>query len=318
METIKKLGMLAFASRLKRLSDSLMQDAGRVYRDAGLDFEPRWFLVFYQLIEAGPQSVTALAESVGITHPAVNQIAAEMEKAGLITSAVDGRDRRRRILALSPRGKALDAAVRPVWEDIETATLELGQLSGIDLLTAMETLEEALSQENMYARIHRCTRRRRDEAVRILDFEPRFRDHFRNLNYQWLRKHFQVEEHDREVLENPEDQVLAPGGRIFFAETGGRIVGTCALVRLDDRTFELSKMAVAEKFQRRGIGERLARHALEAAQRLGASSVVLYTSLKLEAAVSLYHKLGFEPVPLADPTLFHRPTVMMARKLDSV
>lgn len=317
MDAIKRLGMLAFASRLKRLSERLMQDVGRVYREAGLDFEPRWFLVFHQLVEAGPLSVTAIAESVGITHPAVNQVAAEMEKAGLITSAADANDRRRRILSLSKRGKAMDAVLRPVWEDIETATWELAREAGFDVLKAVETLENALEEHNLYARILHCSRRRRDEAVRILDFEPRLRAHFKLLNYQWLRKHFEVEEHDREVLENPEERILAPGGRIFFAETGGRVVGTCALVRLDDGSFELSKMAVEEKFQRRGIGERLARRALEAAREMGASMVVLYTSLKLEAAVGLYRKLGFRPVPLQGPAQFQRPTIMMAMRFDA-
>ncbi|MBP7866703.1 MAG: bifunctional helix-turn-helix transcriptional regulator/GNAT family N-acetyltransferase [Acidobacteria bacterium] len=317
METIRKLGILALGSRLKRLSDRLMQDAGLVYREAGLNFESRWFLIFYQLAESGPLSVTAIAEAVGITHPAVNQVAAEMEKAGLITSSADNRDRRRRILALSPRGRTLDAAIRPVWEDIETATQGLVQESGTDLLAAVEAVEDALARRSMLERIQRCTDERRAGSVRILDFEPRFRKYFGILNYQWLRKHFQVEDPDREVLENPEERVLAPGGRIFFAETGGRIVGTCALVRLGDRSFELSKMAVEEKFQRRGIGERLARHALAAARDLGAETVVLHTSLKLEAAVALYRKLGFEPVPLTDPTHFQRPTVRMAKRLNT-
>lgn len=316
METIRKLGMLAFASRLKRLSERLMQDVRLVYRREGLDFEPRWFLVFYQLIEASPMSITAIAEAVGITHPAVNQIAAEMEKAGLIASSPDPRDRRKRCLALTPLGKKVARAIRPLWADIESATREVVESTGVDLLRAVETIESALETKGVCPRVLDRMERRRNESVRILDFETKYRSHFKTLNYQWLREFFRIEERDRQVLEDPENRILAPGGRIFFAQSGRRIVGTCALIRVDPRTFELAKMAVTREYRRRRIGQRLAEHAIDTARSLGASSLILYTSPKLEAAVALYRKLGFQPVPVPDKSIYRRSTIMMTLKLD--
>ena len=57
MDILSDLGALAFGSRLKRLSDQLMQDGIRVYRDSGLPFEPKWFPVFYYLGKKGPSAV---------------------------------------------------------------------------------------------------------------------------------------------------------------------------------------------------------------------------------------------------------------------
>ena len=49
IDLIRKLGPLAFASRLKRLSERLMKDVALVYKDLNVDFQPRWFPVLYLL-----------------------------------------------------------------------------------------------------------------------------------------------------------------------------------------------------------------------------------------------------------------------------
>ena len=155
METIRRLGMLALASRLKRLSDRLMQEVGQVYRAEELGFEPRWFLVFHQLTEGPPQSVTALAAAVGITHPAVNQAADEMEAAGLVASSRDEKDKRKRRLELTPRGRQVAESLRPIWAGIESATREVADASGVDLLAAIGAIEAALDAAPMGERINR-------------------------------------------------------------------------------------------------------------------------------------------------------------------
>ncbi len=84
------------------------------------------------------------------------------------------------------------------------------------------------------------------EAVDIVDFKPEYRDHFRDLNVEWLEKYFVVEPIDREVLWNPE-RIIEDGGVILFAKINQTIVGTCALLKQDDG-WELSKMAVTESY----------------------------------------------------------------------
>ncbi|MFT7688506.1 MAG: hypothetical protein ACI9FB_003870, partial [Candidatus Azotimanducaceae bacterium] len=51
MDLLRDLGALGLGSRLKRLSDQLMQDGIRIYRETGVDFEPKWFPVYYYLSE---------------------------------------------------------------------------------------------------------------------------------------------------------------------------------------------------------------------------------------------------------------------------
>jgi 2-hydroxychromene-2-carboxylate isomerase len=77
MDLIIELGELALASRLKRLSERLMRDVSRVYRELDEPFEARWFPLLRALLEESPQGVTQVARALGLTHPAVNQLAGD-------------------------------------------------------------------------------------------------------------------------------------------------------------------------------------------------------------------------------------------------
>ena len=141
-------------------------------------------------------------------------------------------------------------------------------------------------------------------TVRIIEYEPRHRDHFRALNLAWITEHFEIEEPDRWQLDHPESHILGQGGHIFIAESDDDVVGTCALLREQDGSFWLAKMAVAPRVRGRGIGRSLAEVAIAKARALGAHRVALLSNTVLEPAIRLYRSLGFVEVPL--PLTDHR------------
>lgn len=151
-------------------------------------------------------------------------------------------------------------------------------------------------------------------AVRIVDYEPRHRDHFRALNLAWITEYFAVEEPDRWQLDDPESHILRNGGHIFMAESDGEVLGTCALIREWDGSFELAKMAVAPSARGRGVGRALAEAAIAKARTLGASRVELLSNTVLEPAIRLYRSLGFVEVPLP-ATDYRRANIKMALEL---
>ncbi|HXE56813.1 MAG TPA: GNAT family N-acetyltransferase, partial [Gemmatimonadales bacterium] len=146
---------------------------------------------------------------------------------------------------------------------------------------------------------------RRDDSarttpVRVVDYRPEHRDHFRDLNLEWIGRYFEVEDEDRRVLGDPEREILAPGGAILMAVSGEDVLGTCALIRHGPDTLELAKMAVAERARGRGVGERLGRAAIERARALGARRLELVSNRRLAPALALYRKLGFVEAPLGE------------------
>lgn len=153
MDLIHELGPLALASRLKRLSERLLKDGSQVYKNLEVEFEARWFPVVYLLKDHDEMAVTEVATKLGLTHPAVNQVAGDLERHGLLVSSRDREDERRRLLSLSAEGHRVVESLEPVWADIRAATAEVLAEVGGDLLAGIEAVERCLDEAGMYERV---------------------------------------------------------------------------------------------------------------------------------------------------------------------
>ena len=111
--------------------------------------------------------------------------------------------------------------------------------------------------------------------IEVVDFNDEWAEEFAALNYEWIEKYFAVEEHDREILDNPVKNVIEPGGQIFMAVVSGVAVGTVALIPAAEGILELTKMAVAPEFQGMGIANRLMERCIEYARGTGTRRVFL-------------------------------------------
>ena len=136
---------------------------------------------------------------------------------------------------------------------------------------------------------------------------------FRRLNEEWITRFFRIEPKEEAVLADPQRTILGSSGRIFFATDGERCVGCCALIRLNDREFEVAKMAVEPSYQGAGIGRRLLLAAIEEGRNAGARRLYLETNHVLTPAIRLYESVGFKHIP-ADrivPSQYARADVYM-------
>jgi ribosomal protein S18 acetylase RimI-like enzyme len=152
------------------------------------------------------------------------------------------------------------------------------------------------------------------DRIRLVPYAPEHRAAFRDLNLEWIAAHFEVEDEDRRVLDDPEGQILRPGGAILFALDGDTAVGTGALIRTDPLEFELAKMAVTTQARGRGIGRALCVALIALARERGAHQVELLSQTTLVAAVTLYRSLGFEEVPLGTVP-YRRSNIRMLLRL---
>jgi GNAT superfamily N-acetyltransferase len=119
-------------------------------------------------------------------------------------------------------------------------------------------------------------------GLSIREYSDALAQDFHDINAQWIEAMFAMEPADREVLEQPQARIIAPGGAILFVEANGLgIVGTCALRKTSEQEFELTKMGVLESARGRKAGEFLLRAALRRAGELGAERLYLLTNSKL-------------------------------------
>jgi len=140
-----------------------------------------------------------------------------------------------------------------------------------------------------------------NQSIQITFYQPKYQAAFESLNKAWIEKYFWIEPIDLAVLQNPEENILAPGGEILIAFVDDQPVGVVALKRVSETVLEFTKMAVDEKFQGKKIGEKLAIVAIATAKVMKASKIILYSNTKLVAAIKLYRKLGFVEVELDGP-----------------
>ncbi len=149
-------------------------------------------------------------------------------------------------------------------------------------------------------------------TVEIIPFSPDLKEHIKTLNIEWLQKYFKVEEKDELVLSNPQEEIIDKGGMIFYARYNDEIIGTVSLMKVDEITFELSKMAVSDKAQGLGIGNKLLTHCMAVAEENSIKKLILYSNRILHPALHLYEKFGFVEAPLGDVS-YERADIKMEK-----
>jgi ribosomal protein S18 acetylase RimI-like enzyme len=149
--------------------------------------------------------------------------------------------------------------------------------------------------------------------IEVLDYRAEHQPWFEKFNRDWIEKYFSMEPLDYVILGDPQGQIVDHGGSVFMATYGKELAGTVALKLARPRIFELTKMAVDERFQGKKIGLALADAAIARANDNRAEKIFLYSNTRLVAAVNLYRKLGFREVPLDGP--YQRTNIKMELSL---
>ena len=137
--------------------------------------------------------------------------------------------------------------------------------------------------------------------IKIIGFREDLAVYFTELNLAWLKKYFVAEPIDNEILSDPKKFIIDKGGFIFFATAEEKVVGTFALIKIDNDRYELSKMAVDEDFQGNKAGNIMLGFCMKEVKKLQATKLILYSNTKLHPAIHLYKKYGFKEAPLANP-----------------
>jgi DNA-binding MarR family transcriptional regulator/N-acetylglutamate synthase-like GNAT family acetyltransferase len=304
MDFIEELGTLALGTRIKNLGELLMKDMARIYKEQGIDFEPRWFTLFQLIIQKKEISVTSIAHHLKQTHPAVVQVVNILEKKGLVIATKDKVDGRKRLVQLSNKGKRMADELEPVWLKVKQAAIELLMESEPGLLNNISSLEKALQRQSMYERIYEKIHD--DFDIRIVGSNSEYLESFIELNKNWLKQYLEISYYDAQVLADPAEHIIRKGGMIYCMLLNNEVVGTYALQKVNADEWELSKFTIKKNFRGKKLGKKLLQHAIQQAAILDARSLLLFTHTKLTIATELYRNAGFSEIEehpdMHDPT----------------
>ncbi len=285
-------GYSFLGSRLKRLAERLQADAGRINRAAGLDIAPAQFQVLAALDHAGPLPVTALGEALGISQPAATRTALGLIDLGLVTGTRDSADLRHKVLALTDAGSAAIATAKTqVWPHVDAALRAICDPLQGPLLDQIAGLERALDAQSLDVRVGA---RSAPGDLTIRGYDDSLADDFYRINVEWIETMFTVEANDVAILTQPRALIIDRDGVILFVESPTLgVIGTCALIKVDDGCYELTKMGVRESARGLKAGEFLLAAVLARAAAMHIDMLYLLTNTKCAAAIHLYEKLGF-------------------------
>ncbi len=146
--------------------------------------------------------------------------------------------------------------------------------------------------------------------IKIVDYKPEHQPYFEAFNRVWIEELFEMEPVDEWVLTNPEQAILQTGGAILMAQYNGVPAGTVGLRKVDEETWEFTKMAVDQNFRRLGIAEAISYASFKKAKALGAKKIILYSNKKNAGAIKLYEKIGFRHVEV-EQGVYKRADVKM-------
>ncbi len=152
--------------------------------------------------------------------------------------------------------------------------------------------------------------------IDIISFDNQYSKDFYDLNIEWLNTFFYVEPYDEEVLSKPQTYIINKGGHIFFARRDETIVGTVALMPMEDnRVYELTKMAVSPRHRGFKIGQQLMQNCIDFAREHNFKTLILYSNTKLENAIYIYRKYGFIEITVEPDCPYVRSDIKMELKL---
>ncbi|MBX3231423.1 MAG: bifunctional helix-turn-helix transcriptional regulator/GNAT family N-acetyltransferase [Labilithrix sp.] len=292
-DLVADLGHLFLGSRLKRVAERLQADAAKVHRAMGVDAQPAEVALLAALDRFGPMTVSATVEALGVSQPAVTRTAAGLVERGLVASE-PGEDQRQKLLTLTRQGRALIAkAKKAAWPIIDEAVTALCAPLAGTLLEQLALLEQGLEERPLEARALAAADRARD-VVTIRDYDDELATAFHDINAEWIESMFVLEKKDVEILSNPRGTIIDSGGVVLFAESKELgVIGTAALMKVEDGVYELTKMGVTERARGRKAGELLLSAAIARAKAMRVKTLYLLTNRKCVAAIRLYEKLGF-------------------------
>lgn len=87
------------------------------------------------------------------------------------------------------------------------------------------------------------------------------------------------------------------GVMLVVVDPAGQVLGTAAVRRLEPGVAELKRMWLRPACRGHGLARRLMDRCLEEARALGGRMLRLDSERRLEAAVKLYRRYGFEEIP---------------------
>lgn len=230
-----------------------------------------------------PGTAQALRARLGLDSGYLSRLLRRLEGEGLVSVVPDPADRRRRLVELTRRGRAV---LRKLEERSETRARSL-----VEPLSERQRqrLVEALATADLLVRAATIT------FETVSPTEPAAREataaYFAELDRRFIDGFDAGEQGAQDA-----DRLSPPDGAFVVALSDGRPVACGGVQTLAVGIGEIKRMWVHDDWRGAGLGARLLRHLESVAADLGHQVIRLDTNDTLTEAIGLYERTGYRRV----------------------
>jgi DNA-binding MarR family transcriptional regulator len=151
---IVSAGLPFLAHRLRRASEHLVEATSVIQRNSGFTGPPRSVSTLLLLEKEGPLGITEISNRLAFSHPLIIRFVRGLLEEGYVTQQGDPADARRRLIALTDKGRRHVAYIWEFSPVLSEALRRLFQDMGVDLYSAVEKFEQAIAERSLVDRLN--------------------------------------------------------------------------------------------------------------------------------------------------------------------
>ncbi|MFN3280572.1 MAG: GNAT family N-acetyltransferase [Tabrizicola sp.] len=275
--------MLDAIARLRRFNRAVTREVGALDTSFLGRGRPLGAARVLQLVQPEGTDVARIRARLDLDSGLLSRFLRSLEREGLIETATDPEDRRRRIARLTARGAAEMAAYEAIGRDRAARLLARAGTRAEEVVVAMDLIATLLNRDQLEIRpadpdspeMLSCWRGYIDElCARVPGARP-------------------------EMFPVPDpgaDSYRPPQGRCLVAWSDDLPVGCVSLRPLDATTAEVKRLWVHASARGQGLSRRLMAAIEEEARAMGLTALKLDTNSALAEAIALYRKTGWTDI----------------------
>lgn len=272
--------MLSDIARLRRFNRAVTREVGALDHSYLGRGRPLGAARVLQLVTEAGTDVALIRDQLALDSGLMSRLLRSLEEEGLVTTASDPADRRRRIARLTPKGAFENAAYRDIGHTAAQATLTRAGGQSAALLQAMDLIATQL--------LH--------DVTEIVDADPDTAEAQTCLAayYRLLVDAIPDLSADKLPLPLPDaDAYRPPQGAFLLALSDGMPVGCVSLRPLADGEAEVKRLWVHPDARGQGLARRLMAALESRARTLGYHRLKLDSNSALTDAIALYRRMGW-------------------------
>jgi DNA-binding MarR family transcriptional regulator/predicted GNAT family acetyltransferase len=276
--------MLDPIARLRRFNRAVTREVGALDTSfLGLG-RPLGMARVLQLVRPEGTDVALIRDRLAMDSGLTSRFLRSLEREGLIETATDPADRRRRIARLTAAGLAELAAYESIGHDRAARLISRAGARADEVIAAMDLIATLLNRDQL--------------DIRPADPDSPEALACQQAYFDEILARVSVARPEYFPLPDPgADSYRAPQGRFLLAWSDDLPVGCVGLRALDDRTAEVKRLWVHTSARGQGLSRRLM-SAIEAeARSMGYLRLRLDTNSALTEAIALYRATGWTDIP---------------------